>query len=483
MRLEVVNQHFRERELSQARDAIGPASELNPEFLDALPFEIREEVIRQERQENEQREAAARRAEARATAGANAISALLHGDSAAAGVVDETLDPTLLSSSAAGKSKSSSVAKESIQLVDSSNIASLLRLVFVPDPIMKDGIYKLLASLCQNSKSRSEIIGLLISVLNAGSTDLASVDKTFAQLTLKSSSVSSKITSTKEESSVSSSIHESDFVPNLVAQRCLEALIHLTSSVSSVGKYFLTESEPVLPLHLKTPKSKKSKGKEKQQTLMVYPVIQLLNLLEQPSLLRSSVALEKLMHLLSNVLRPLSHIAKKNFAKPAPEIPAIELVTSAPDQEAAKETEVKAEPAKAGSSSVKEKEAIKPDIKLPVLAEGSVCNVVKVLKDGSSSSKSFQFTLSVIQYLCSYPAHLNIVVQELLNSAQLLGDLMLTEIDLLLRELKSNIGRESPDSLNAMILETFTSVGATQAKLLRILKTIDFLFSKTNGLY
>ena len=56
---------------------------------------------------------------------------------------------------------------------------------------------------------------------------------------------------------------------------------------------------------------------------------------------------------------------------------------------------------------------------------------------------------------------------------------MLIEIDLLLGKLKSP-NKES-DALNNMILEHFTSVGATQAKFLRTLKTIDFLFSKTNG--
>ena len=464
LRMEVVNQHFRERELSRARDAIGPSSELNSEFLDALPFEIREEVIRQERLENEQREAASRRtATARLPTPAVDISIPV-GD----------IDPIV---SSGAKSKNLTFSKESIQLVDCANISCLLRLVFVPDPVIKEGVYKLLSSLCENSKSRSEIINLLISVLNAGSTDLASVDRTFAQLTLVN--ISSKLVVKQETFPTVKS--ESDFVPNLVAQRCLEALIYLTSSVNAVGKFFLTESESNASIS-KTPKSKKTKGKDKMPYI-TYPVIQLLNLLDQPSLLSNSSALEKLMHLLSNVLRPLSYIAKKKYTMEAKSLekPSEQENTSIPEffegTDGGKLSEVTKTEAKS-EGSLKEKES-KPDIKLPILAESSISNVVKVLKDGTTSSKSFQFTLSLIQYLCSYPSHLNIVVLDLLNSAQELGDLMLHEIDLLLRTLKFHKGES--DTLNTMILENFTSVGATQAKFLRILKTIDFLFSKTNG--
>lgn len=469
LRMEVINQHLRERELSRARDAVGGTSSLNPEFLDALPFEIREEVIRQERLEMEQREAATRSRQVAEEMQRQSTA------SAQTRVRERVADTTSsVEKSSTSKSKSLAVNRESIQLVDSSNITSLLRLIFLPDSSSKDSLFKLLGNLCENSKTRQDLIGLLISVLSAGSSDLASVDKTFSQLTLKNSSSSKTSISKDEGSSVTSAAVPDSTAPNLVAQRCLEALTFFSTAVGAVGKYFLTESEAPQYL-LKTPKPKKSKGKEKLiAPQLVYPIVLLLNLLEQPSMISSSIVLENLMHLLSNVLRPLSHIAKKKFSNDQPKDQDTNM------EEDKKDSIVTKTDTKKSSDISSSKEKDKNDIKLPALPNSAVTNVVKVLKDGTSSSKSFQFTLSVIQYLCSYPAYLNLIVMELLSCSQSLGDAMINEIDLLLNHLKSI---DSGENTNTAILEHFTSAGATQAKFLRILKTIDFLFSKTNGIF
>ncbi|KAJ3361762.1 hypothetical protein HDU91_003754, partial [Kappamyces sp. JEL0680] len=442
LRLEVVNQHFRERE---AREVVAPApAGLNSEFLDALPFEIREEVIRQERLEAEQRESFALEQRRESRLGTTALTA--------AGAQEAPFTPA-----PAGKAKAGG-HRESIGLVDSAGIASLLRLVFVPEQVDKSLLFHLLGNLCENTKSRVELLGLLLSVLGSGSPDLAIVDKAFSHLSLKNRM------KPVHGSHDSPPTTPSALVPNLVAQRCLEVLTTLTESVSSVGKYFLTESEP--SVLFKTPR-KKGKGKDKLTSPgLVYPVVLLLNLLDQPVFLQSPAILEQLVHLLSNVLRPLSHIAKKKF---------LHVETKAPSTEtsAALEGDVKMD-----SSSAKPDTKDKHDIKLPFFPEESIRNVVRVLQDGSSSSKSFQFTLSVIQYLCSYPSHLNVIVGELTLSAQTVLQPLLQEVNKLLQLLKHP---DAGDQEKATIVEIFTSPFAYQAKLLRILKTIDYLFSKTNG--
>lgn len=436
----MINQHLREQVQATSRVSEVPTG-LNAEFLNALPFEIREEVLRQERLENEHSRIRSRAADESAPS------------------ISVPLNEGALAKTVPGKGKPAVVHKESVHLMENSDIASLLRLVFMLDTSNKDILHRLLLNLCENSKSRNEILCLLLSVLSAGSIDLASVDRTFAQLSLKSKSKNFPL---KEDPNTG----PADGVPNVVAQRCLDALTHLTSHASSVGKYFLTESEAPKPLKSK---GKKVKGKEKLVCpTLVFPVVVLLNLLEQPFLLNNSLVLEQLMRLLANVLRPLSIIAKKKFS-PVDKKSEGNPLSHMDNDDTESAAKLKAE--------VKESKE-KSDIKLPMLPESSICNVVSVLKDGISSSKSFQYTLSVIQYLCSYPSHLDIMTTQLLDSAQSLGEILVVEVDSLLYSLQSAV---SPESLSTSVLDLFTFPSATQAKLLRILKTVDYIYSKADG--
>ena len=400
--------------------------------MNALPFEIREEVIRQERQENEMRQSSRQRAP---------------GNSQAP-VTENKIDTKSIS-----KSKVSAVNRDSIHLVEISGIASLLRLVFLPDSVNNTSLFNLLGNLCENSKSRNEILGLLLSVLSSGGADLASVDDMFSHLTLKTRK---KTGASDRDTPIAAS------VPDLVAQRCLEVLIHLTRTVSVVGKYFLTESEAPLALKVKS-----KKGKTKLQTSsLVFPVVSLLNFLDQSRFLTNSTVLEQSMRLLSNVLRPLSLIAKKKFLNP-------DKANKTDLHESFIEEKLAVHGDKPEPQSSKDEKKEKNDIKLPSIPDSSVINAVTVLKDGISSSKSFQYALSTIQYLCSYPHHLNIITTQLLYFVQSLGDLITKELDQLLSDFKADT-----QPLNIGILEPFIIPTASQTKILRILKTIDYIYSK-----
>ncbi|KAJ3313756.1 hypothetical protein HDV04_001560 [Boothiomyces sp. JEL0838] len=431
LRQEVINQHM--RELGSQRTSNAPEStEINPEFLNALPYAIRQEVLRQERMENQQR------------------------DSSPVGATTSTPLRSNIPVPSAGQNSSTATpktkhvhSKESAQLLDLPGLASLLRLIFVPEPLGNDYLDRLLCNLCENTKTRTELLGLLFSVLVHGSNDLASVDKEFAQLTLKSRS--NLPYAAKEKKINSLSDHDiSDKIPNLVAQRCLESLTKLVTSSPAVGKYFLTEIEN--PLSSKTPKStKKSKGKEKlYHPLNCYPVVLLLNLLEKSSFLQNGVVLEQLMQLLSNVLRPLAHLAKKKFSEPEEK-----------------------DSMKTPTKDRKEK----PDVKLPKIPDNSVRNVVNVLKGAVCSSRTFQHTLAVIQQLCAFPENMKIITKAILESAQSLGNIIVDDLDLLVEKLK--VAPTTPGTnVDKAALEPFISATASQAKLLRILKSVDFMFSK-----
>jgi hypothetical protein len=407
LRQEVIQEHLRERTIAQ-QIISGDSMSLNPDFLNALPPDMRDEVMEQERLEVEARRQAAER-ESR-----NGITAPI--------------------GSSTSKSKAAP-PKESAHLLDSGGIASLLRLLFLPQTGEMDTLEKILCNLCENSRSRADILSLLLSVLMNEPSNLTEVEKTFAIVIGKAQFGNNSLSS-------------SDQIPHLVSQRCLEVLSHLSSDVPAIAKYFLTENE--IPLAPRTPKSsKKSKGKDKiVLSQPSFPIVILLNLLEKNLFLNNQSVLEELIQLLAQLLRPLAHVAKKKFS---------EIETSTTQQTPMKE---------------------KHDIKLPAIPPKCVQAVVLALKDSVSSGKTFQSTLSVLQHLCSYPNNLEIVASELLCSSKELSLVNAEDVQSLQQQL---LVLKEDESISADILAAFTTSTASQAKFLRILKAIDYLFSKNHG--
>lgn len=418
-----------------------------------MPYEIREELLRQERLEVERRardeEGPNETAAVRPVTARNVAANFLQQFEAAINSGTPVSRSTKLATPSVAKRP---LNRDSMQLLDKSGITSLLRLIFIPEPCAKTTLNHVLTNLCENSKTRAELLTILLSILEDGIHDLASVDKGLAELSLKNDK--------SQRLKIGTPIVDDSNMPNLVAQRCLESLTLLVTSGSSSSRYFLTEHDR--DNSAKTPKSSK-KGKEKERLNVPnhIPAVALLKLLQRPAFLQNSAILEQLMNLLSNVLRPLSIIAKKKHAQ-------------AQQQES---LELKAEHSKslatpdAIETPLKEK-AEKPEIKLPAIPTSVVQYVVNVLKDGICSLKTFQNTLHCIQYLSSYPEHKIIINDQLLESAQKVATEMVPSFNELIKMLKSS---DSSTELNSQILTPYAAPSADQAKLLRILKTIDFL--------
>lgn len=200
--------------------------------------------------------------------------------------------------------------KEAIQLLDKTGVATLVRLLFFPQPLKKQSLQNILVSLCDNSKTRIDLINLLLTILHEGTRENgaggAVVDKTFSQMSLERggktgrpvtarsksqggglgsvpATPSTPFTSTASQAAPSTpgpslalaglpsslvSAGEGENIPNLVVQRSLEALTYLVAANESSAMFFLTEQE--LPLNLggqqakptKTPGTgKREKGK------------------------------------------------------------------------------------------------------------------------------------------------------------------------------------------------------------------------------
>jgi E3 ubiquitin-protein ligase HUWE1 len=344
MREEVVNQHIR-----AARVERPPDSQISNDFLDALPPEIRAEIIQQERQEQ-----ARRRGPETAPGGepgSTGVAAEMDPASFIASLDPHLREVVLLDSddgfiqtlpshmiAEAGVYRDGSRPRrgvppnratahrptaprklapshDAIQLLDKAGVATLVRLLFFPQILKKSLLFKVLVNLSENAKTRTELFNLLLNILQDGTGDVAAVDKSFAQMSFRNSKMSNQQTpkAVGKQRAGSDYFHnlslpnlQHEANPELVAQRCLEGLTFIVSSNELSSLFFLTEHD--LPAGIRRAASKKGKGKEKQLPQTHYPIVLLLGLLDRPSLLKTPSTMELVVGLLATVTRPLANV-------------------------------------------------------------------------------------------------------------------------------------------------------------------------------
>ncbi|KAF9024773.1 hypothetical protein BGZ52_010345, partial [Haplosporangium bisporale] len=427
-------------------------------------------------------------------------------------------------SGSTGASKKTPVQRDAIQLVDKSSLATLVRLMFLPQQLSKNILNKLLVNLCENSKTRSELLSLLLSILQDGGADLAAVDKSFAQMSLRGKPFSKSSHKGKGSGPSPPTVSAaSDHVPNLVARRCLESLHYIVAYNAQAAIFFLSEHENVT---LKKP-SKKGKGKDKVMSSK-YPIVLLLDLLERPIFVQHSALMEQLMNLLSVICRPLSTLSTSTpddkdkqtteatvaqdtttstEVSSTPATVSISSDTPAPapapaESSAPSEAQTPAAPEETSSSSSaaqitgdvtsstsateasssseakaenKTTEPEQPALKPPVIPDHYLQLVVRVLTAGECSSKTFQHTLTVIQNLSILEGARDVITAELVNASRELGSDILENLDTLSKTLE---GAMSGVDVQGSALEKFSPASSNQAKLLRVLKTIDYMYSR-----
>ena len=527
MREEVLNQHFRESRAVAPPQAV--PSSINSEFLDALPPDLRAEVLRQEAAEQRREQAVSRAAAGIAGEGEEGE------DDDGAGPIDVDMDPEtffgaiapglqqagLLPQGGAGIAAAAGVPRgvptarrggariglaptprlvqpvakkpaahrEAIQLLDKSGLATLVRLLFFPQPLRKHALQKVLVNLCENSRTRMELINLLLTILHDGTRDVSAVDKSFSQMSLRASkSLGVKDTPRRKigaDTPGGALPHfPAESVPNLIAQRCLEALMFLVSSNEQSPLFFLTEQETIVGLNRRS--AKKGKGKEKAVSSTSYPIIVLLGLLDRPALLKTQSMMDSLTLLLSGITKSLSVLQKKQPSEqPSASMVAAREVASlllAPDGPAPPvlgaagdlaPNMADAEPA-ADAATEKKEDATPSDTILknpPILPAAVIRLVVNVLDAGECSSKTFQQTLVLIQNLSYLPEAREVISDELKLRAQALCGRLIPDLDELLAAIQGT------EDVRGVTLAKFSPASSLQAQLLRILKTIDWIHS------
>jgi E3 ubiquitin-protein ligase HUWE1 len=109
----------------------------------------------------------------------------------------------------------------------------------------------------------------------------------------------------------------------------------------------------------------------------------------------------------------------------------------------------------------------------PNIPENVLRLIVNVLTVGECSGRTFQQSLALIQHLSSIPNAREVIAEELKAKAQILGQALYEELD----ELAKALQVSSPNALASAITSKFSSASSDQAKLLRVLKTIDYMYT------
>jgi len=481
LRQEIIDQHISETRANQTSAATLSTNEgFNNDFLFALPDEIREEVMQYDRFERERRTLGRQRTNQNRSPFGNSLFNFYYGNDSGLGLGGGPSSPK----KTVTKKKVIKEKKELGQLLEKPALASIIRLLFIQKGAATvESVQKILSNLSKNSKTRSEVISILLCILIDGSSDLADVDKNFSQMSIKNKGKAS----TKRSSSTSIStqhIHSSnDYIPNLVAKRSLDTLIYLVAHNDQVRQYFLTPNENFNVNLTRKPSLKKLKGKEKTTTSK-YPIVVLLSLLDRSTFLSNPILMEKTTFLLSQILRTLNQpsstdkeegkgdsqtpsaaneLNRNNDTSQTANADAGTTTTTSIDNNATASSA-------SGSKNSTAKTPKTPSIHIPI----HYCNsIVNIFIASECTIKTFQNTLIILQSISSMKEYYNTIIHQLVHAVQKIIDAIQGE----LVELTDTLSNENVE-VQKLTFHDLTSASSKQAQILRILKAIDFLEAK-----
>ncbi|ORY22745.1 hypothetical protein LY90DRAFT_675786 [Neocallimastix californiae] len=451
LRQEIIDQHISETRANQTSAATLSANEeFNNEFLFALPDEIREEVMQYDRFERERRSMG--RQHTNQNSGrppfsmGNPLFNLYYENGNGL-----NLGSPLHSKKPVTKRKVIKEKKELGQLLEKPALASIIRLLFIQKGIATvESIQKILSNLSKNSKTRNELISILLCILIDGSSDLADVDKNFAQMSIKNKG---KISTKKSVSSSTPTLHihsSNDYIPNLVAKRSLDTLIYLVAHNDQ--KTFI----------------EKLKGKEKTTTSK-YPIVILLSLLDRSSFLNNPILMEKTTFLLSQILRSLNQTQSNGKEESKTDSQVLTTNENNNNDNNSNETSSKANSNGSKSSNTKGTK-LSSSINIPI----HYCNsIVNIFIASECTIKTFQNTLIILQSITSMKEYYNTIMHQLVHAVQKIIDSIQGELE----ELKKTLSDKNIE-VQKITFHDLTSASSKQAQILRILKAIDFLEAK-----
>lgn len=567
---EEVLMHQLQLQRSQAAAAGEEPTDISREFLEALPPDIREELLQQEAQDRRRRE---REEERRRRVAANGGSAA-RGEEMDPASFLASLDPSLrqavlmeqdeevlaqLPQAIAAEARAlggerlmrgfadmprlervrgirqsardhqqvpkKPPRRQIVQMLDKAGVATLLRLMFIPQQgSSRQSLNGILLDVSQNRQNRAEVVSLLLSILQDGSADVHAVERSFTHLSLRAKPQAIQRTPQSLKRALTNqmtSLNNNEMTPLMVIQQCLSALVYLTTYNPHIPSFFLTEHDT--SSGLKGKPSRKGKGKETKASK--YALNALLSLIDRKLIMESASCMEQLASLLQSVTHPLTMLNRKDKEKtddgkiaevqsdPAnadgsnivetgtssgreqqpdasSEMPDVESNVQSDVQES---TETQVHPLTTDRPSgsepkrdeldkaVDEETGKKPrTLTPPMIPEENLRLVVNILAARECSAKTFRDTLSTINNLSAIPGARDIFGKGLIEQAQALAHAILSDLDKLVPQIQQ---AESGTDIQAMALARFSPASSDQAKLLRVLTALNYLFdpSQNNG--
>ncbi len=493
MREEVFSQHVREQRA--AAQTTGESNrEIDPEFLQALPESIRNEVLAQEEMVRRQEELGQQEESDEGAEGTEQmhtriippfgnipgmlIRQIRAGNEVPAGEMPITTN------------KESKKKNFTLPLVERNGIASLIRLLFLPQPWNKrEHLYDLLYILSYNKQTRVEILNIMMSILQDGMFDQHSLERAFVQTSGRAKALPPQANkNTPRTPNTPLKFKESSYqqFPSetsraTVGKQIIEALQSLLFSDSHIRYYFLCEHE--YPIGFKKQNKSKSKSKEVSKENK-FPINALISLLESPVVHENSTLIERVTRVLQAVSRPLTCWKKEFHDKDKKEL---DTKTSS-DTPMRTEGENKADvemttPSGKGKEiekSVEKSSEGKKTANPPIIPDHNLQVIVSVLTADDCTSQSFQQTLTTMQNLSVVPNARRLFPIELGEQASVIGKRIVNDLNDLVSEIKQTpLG----DDIRGTTLSKFSPASSDQAKLLRVLTALDYLFDskKKNG--
>lgn len=422
MRQEVFTQHVRERRANASIDD-SEIREIDPDFLDALPDSIRDEILHLE--------SMARRF-------SNAEFRYLDDDEEEDHEDDELesdggdeymLDvsnifrPVTVRSEQKEEQKSKKKTFAS-PLIDRAGVAGLVRLLFAPRPVnQREHIYQTLMQLCNNRTTRIDVMSLLIAVLYDGLVSQRTLEKMFGQ-------VSARALNVKPQQINISNTFPLGSTPVIVGVQVIEAVYYLLEKNSALRFYLLTEHENVFII-----KQNQRKNKLKHPSTLEerYPINLLLNLLDNPLLNQEHFFVDLLANVLHFGTRPLLTLRDKTRPHPA-----------------AFDTN------------------FIPDKNMRLM--------IRILTSNECANTTFRRTISAMQHLSLLNGIQNVLSVELSEKATVLGNKIIKNLKRLTSELE-NVDEYNDNNKQ---ITKFTAASSDQSKLLRILTALDYMFETKN---
>lgn len=508
-------------QLVQARATAPENTEYDQDFLDALPPEMRDELLQNEMQERRRREREAQRRDGRAGIpggpidmdNASFFASLAPGirETILAEQGDDIIEHHLPAELAAearrlgagrrppteahirGFTRSMGITadgalpkeirpRQYVQILDKAGVAALLRLMFMTQTgSAKTYLFQILISACQNKQNRAEILSTLLSILQDGSSDSGSVERSFAQLTARAKSAA--VTKTPQKQTGTSV--STEMTPLNIMEQCLSAIFYLIQHNPKVMEFMLSEHEVSIGFKSRSGK----KGKAKDTKASRYPINALLSLLDRKFIVENSLVMETLTTTLMWMTNALTLWEKKRAEIEAKqkeedekkaESSTVEGQTSEQPAPADQPTDAAEEPT-ADADTSKEAPATDPATEVkkqrmppspPEISDHNLRSVVNIFVARECTSKTFKSSLSLLSNLATIPKAKSIFIEELVRLAQELGTQILDELKELLVQVRK---AESATDVLRAALSKFSPANSDQAKLYRIISCLDYI--------